>query len=160
MSGCGVPPGIGRRRFVAHAHGHPVEQAEIDGGDVPLEQAAVFDRAWSSELSASATLSSGSMMSSAGGELQRPTPVADPDRGHELLLEIVIEGLSCLDNSAAFFAAPSPTTRGRLGIGFAQGGREHHAFGIDHVGLALVCQTANGVALLDDDLERRGQTAA
>ena len=38
--------------------------------------------------------------------------------------------------AAADFAAPSPTTRGRLGIGFAQGGGENHAFGVDHVGLA------------------------
>ena len=46
------------------------------GGDVPLEHARGLHRAWSSELSASSTLSSGSMMSSpeASCSVQRRSP--------------------------------------------------------------------------------------
>ena len=67
------------------------------------------------------------------------------------------KGLSVSNRSAAFLPAPSPTTSGRSGIGFAHGRRDHRAFGIDHIGLAARLPHGEGNALLDHDLERRGQ---
>jgi hypothetical protein len=69
---------------LAQAHGHPIEQAKIDGGDIAFEHAFVLVEL-SERGQRLGDIVVGQHDLQPRGECERPAAVADPDGGHEVV---------------------------------------------------------------------------